>query len=950
MNIAREYDQASYIELVEQLKKKHKDGIKKLQLEKPLDKSKAEETSELLKRKPKEDRIQKQIDIMIELLPSNVQQHVEDREFYKWNHFMAVVKSKYDLEKRKKFDDERFRKIDRGKRSQNNRNNKLTNPENKTETKGKLIICNSCGKQGHIAKNCYSKKEIKKTALLNVMGEEKNNSIELNSKTLFNLENKSTNNTDKTSEESMEKFSKLLYNSIKYKEHMPVSNINTNRIFLTPCRIYNMEVIRAIDTCADCTIISRHLKDSLKLEESDKEEKLSVTNGHISLKKLKGNLSITINDNTYELYDTLVAKHDFEGFDILLDTNLLKRLNAVLDCQTGKLIFDEDKTLANKAICHLSNKYTYENSSRFSLKLRKEYKDCFAESEMDITSGEVSAYAQFMLHENNRNNFGLTVCSRNYVYLTLPMRAKNSSHLLHIEMQKIFATLIKSKKLVLYNDDALLLTDDTDPEIHMNLLHQFFSLMRKYKLKTSFSKSSFFLKQVEFLSFTFDKEGWRPSQSSITKILNSKILQTKKQLLRFLLATNYFRSCIKNYSQKSAKLFALTTGKKNKNIILEGENLKLYKNIVEDLINPQKLNFGDFNKKYYLHTNSSETDLGGCLTQMIDINGVNVKKPLAFYSMKLPYSVRKRHSTYLELKAIVECLKHWSYILIKCKKGIEIICGYKPLITIKNTATEREDNVVPDWLSRLHEYEEKIQKEDKINLQMVNWTQLEESLHTYAVIKKRKRRRPKKLKVETISNENEFKLLQMIANQQTILKTEELKEYQEKDEIIQKALSTGFHLDYPIKKINGIVKIKINNRTIEDTKGQFSKKENEGFVCFIPQSLSNKIISLFHENRHFSYLKTRAMLRQLANCEKMAMNIRKVLNNCIECARRNSALTRQSSAKVTSYAEYSMDSLSLDLLCPAIPDEEFKYVMNVQDNYTRYLWNIPLKTKSYKEI
>uniref|UniRef100_A0A0K0FRP0 RNA-directed DNA polymerase n=1 Tax=Strongyloides venezuelensis TaxID=75913 RepID=A0A0K0FRP0_STRVS len=585
-----------------------------------------------------------------------------------------------------------------------------------------------------------------------------------------------------------------------------------------------------------------------------------------------------------------------------------------------------------------------------------------------------SAYAQFMLHENNRNDFGLTVGSRNYVYLTLPMGAKNSSNLLHIEMQKIFTDLIKSKELILYHDDALLLTNDEDPEIHMNLLRRFFALMRRFKLKASFSKSSFFLKQVEFLSFTIDKDGWKPSQSSITKILNIKVPKTKKQLLRFLLATNYFRSCIKNYSQRSAKLFALTTGKKNSNINLIGENLEIYKNIVDELINPQKLNFGDCNKKYYLHTDSSETGLGGCLTQMVDIDGHEVEKPLAFYSMKLPYSARKRHSTYLELKAIVACLKHWSYILINCKKGIEIICDHKPLTTIKNTATEGrfiellnylaeydaeityrkgEDNVVPDWLSRLHEYEEELKKDDEVDIQMVNYTQLENQLHTYAATKKRKRGRPRKVKEpEVIDKNSEFKLLQILTNQNTILNTEELKEHQEKDETIQKALSTGFHLDYPVRKIDGVVKIKINDNKNVKSGGSnhFQKEENEGFVCFIPKSLSNKIISLLHENGHFSYIKTRAMLRQLAYCEKMSMNIRKVLDNCIICARRNVAPTNQPSAKVTSYAEYPMDSLSLDLLCPAKSDDGFKYVMNVQDNCTRYLWCIPLKSKSSKEI
>uniref|UniRef100_A0A0K0EWB1 Reverse transcriptase domain-containing protein n=1 Tax=Strongyloides venezuelensis TaxID=75913 RepID=A0A0K0EWB1_STRVS len=366
-----------------------------------------------------------------------------------------------------------------------------------------------------------------------------------------------------------------------------------------------------------------------------------------------------------------------------------------------------------------------------------------------------SAYTQFTLHENNINDFGLTVESRNYFYLPLSMGAKNPK-------------LIKFKELILYHDDALLLTNNEGPEVHMNLLCRFFSLIRKYKLKASFSKSSFFLKQVEFLSFTIDKVVWKPTQFSITKILNVKVPKRKKQLLRFLLITNYFRSCIKNYSQRSAKLFALTIEKKNSNVNLTGENLKIYKDIVNKIMNPQKLNFGDCNKKYYLYTDSFETGFDGCLTQMVTIDGHEVEKPLASYSIKLPYSSRNIGFV----------------ILINCKKGIEVICDHKPLTTIKITATEgrfiellnylaeydaeityrkRENNVVPDWLSRLHKNEEELKKEDEINIQ---------------------------IKPEVTDKNNEFKLLQVLSNQNAILNTDELVEHQEKDEIIQKALST----------------------------------------------------------------------------------------------------------------------------------------------------------------
>uniref|UniRef100_A0A0N5BJP2 CCHC-type domain-containing protein n=1 Tax=Strongyloides papillosus TaxID=174720 RepID=A0A0N5BJP2_STREA len=193
LSAAKDYDQTTYKELIEQLKKDHTGGMEKVTARETLRQIKRRRNlryddlekvskdvekccKELLKNKSKDDRVREQIDIMIELLPSNVQQHVEDKEFSEWNHFIVVVKSKYDLERRKKFDDEKSKRVEKIKKP-------IT--VKKTEVKevkksdvdtivktSKPITCNTCGKAGHIAKNCYSNKDNGKTVLLNVKKKE----------------------------------------------------------------------------------------------------------------------------------------------------------------------------------------------------------------------------------------------------------------------------------------------------------------------------------------------------------------------------------------------------------------------------------------------------------------------------------------------------------------------------------------------------------------------------------------------------------------------------------------------------------------------------------------------------------------------------------------------------------------------------------------------------------
>uniref|UniRef100_A0A0K0G4G3 Uncharacterized protein n=1 Tax=Strongyloides venezuelensis TaxID=75913 RepID=A0A0K0G4G3_STRVS len=85
--------------------------------------------------------------------------------------------------------------------------------------------------------------------------------------------------------ENVKNFSKMLYSSEKSDENSISIKYNNKRIFLTPFKVNNIEVIGAIGAYADCTIISQRLKNRLKLEKSGKEEKLNIRNEQISLKK-----------------------------------------------------------------------------------------------------------------------------------------------------------------------------------------------------------------------------------------------------------------------------------------------------------------------------------------------------------------------------------------------------------------------------------------------------------------------------------------------------------------------------------------------------------------------------------------------------------------------------------------------------------------------------------------
>ena len=79
------------------------------------------------------------------------------------------------------------------------------------------------------------------------------------------------------------------------------------------------------------------------------------------------------------------------------------------------------------------------------------------------------------------------------------------------------------------------------------------------------------------------------------------------------------------------------------------------------------LAYPNFSKKFVIHTDASDRQLGAVISQD--------NKPLAFYSRKLNSAQRRYTTTERELLSIVETLKEFKTILLGYK--IEIFTDHK---------------------------------------------------------------------------------------------------------------------------------------------------------------------------------------------------------------------------------------------------------------------------------
>uniref|UniRef100_A0A0K0FT61 RNA-directed DNA polymerase n=1 Tax=Strongyloides venezuelensis TaxID=75913 RepID=A0A0K0FT61_STRVS len=604
-----------------------------------------------------------------------------------------------------------------------------------------------------------------------------------------------------------------------------------------------------------------------------------------------------------------------------------------------------------------------------------------------------SAYSQVLLNPVNRQDFGLYIANVPYCYNVLPMGGKNSANLFIQAVHQKFEDFIMEGSLLPYHDDFLIrsvidpstiLNNETlieECHKHYNLLDRVFTRMKENNIMASKGKSKLFQEEVNFLSYTLSREGWIPAKKSVLR-LTKNYPTNKRKLQKFLYGTNYFRISIPNYSQLTSCLYDLLGTLKS-----------------DRLLQPQKCYFGDLSKEYILRTDSSQVGIGGTLSQIFYNPKENKNEELliGICSIKLPKTLRRRHRTFLELKGIATTLEYFSHILMHCN-GIKIITDHRPLIDLQ-TRTQKPRfvellsiiyqypvksieyqpgrlNHTPDYLSRLEE--DKILK-DIDNQQDTGYNNDEyfKALECYIAteLQKRKRGRPPKQnnKNENISQvennltsnkanipEEKYERPDTIPSNLLksfldlfMLNKDKVRQAQQEDPVCQEAKEKGYFMNYTVKydKKENLIKVKKNFNIDENT--IMKECPDESWKALIPKAIADDVIKMAHRVGHFNYLKTKLTLETIVVIPQIGIHLKNVIDNCEHCKLRNIGKHKVASNRTISIPDAPYDEISIDLICPKTPDtsgKNYKYILAIIDNCTRYIWLIPTKTKNASEL
>ena len=254
-------------------------------------------------------------------------------------------------------------------------------------------------------------------------------------------------------------------------------------------------------------------------------------------------------------------------------------------------------------------------------------------SALDLNSG----YYTIRLTPDASNICTIVMPFGHFRYKRMPMGLATATDHFQHKMSKLMQDL---EFVRVYLDDLLIVSNNGFTN-HISKLRQVFTKLREANLKINGPKCDFAVKELEYLGFIVSTHGIRPSLKKIEAIKNLKSPTTMKQLKSFLGMVTYYRDTWQHRSHILAPLTELL--KKNagskKKLLWTNTHEQAFQAAKDAISKDVLLTHPNFSKKFTIHTDASDRQLGSVISQ----DG----KPIAFYSRKLSntqrnYSVGER--------------------------------------------------------------------------------------------------------------------------------------------------------------------------------------------------------------------------------------------------------------------------------------------------------------------
>lgn len=341
------------------------------------------------------------------------------------------------------------------------------------------------------------------------------------------------------------------------------------------------------------------------------------------------------------------------------------------------------------------------------------FSGCKIFSTLDIKS----AFHQIEMCPEHREITAFTAGFKKYQWECMPFGLCGAP----LTMQEAVTTLLGDlldKGVSVYIDDVSIGAPDI--ETHDRLLYQVFERLERHNFQVKIKKCHFYVGQFEFLGFIIYPNCLKPNPNKVTAILKIAEPKTRKALQHFLGMVNYYRKFIPNLSRIAKPLTTMTSIK----FIYEfdDECRNAFNQIKEILANDVTLKIPNFNERFYISCDASNTAIAAVLAQGKPPDD----RPIQFFSKTLQPNQQKWIAMERECLALTTAVKEFApylqgreFTLITDNLALVYINGhndaYSKLFRMKMDLTAYKytivyrpgaQNRVADALTRLESEEE----------------------------------------------------------------------------------------------------------------------------------------------------------------------------------------------------------------------------------------------------
>ena len=212
-------------------------------------------------------------------------------------------------------------------------------------------------------------------------------------------------------------------------------------------------------------------------------------------------------------------------------------------------------------------------------------------------------------------------------------------------------------------------------EEHFGRLTNVFQALRQAGLTLQFKKCHFAQRQVRYLGHVASAAGIHPDPAKTEAVSTYPVPNNTIELRQFLGLAKYYHRFVAEYSKIAEPLHKLLT--KETSFSWDSKCHNAFEELKHKLVSPPILAFPDFSKQFVLCTDTSDTAIGGVLSQNQD----GQERVISYWSRQLQKAEWNYSTIEKEALAAVAAIKEFYPYLYGL--NFKLVTDYNPLTSLK---------------------------------------------------------------------------------------------------------------------------------------------------------------------------------------------------------------------------------------------------------------------------